>query len=122
LFFRPEDAGKLRESLRMGRQPKSAAASKADGKIDGKAEPPPPPPPVYNDITLSGLLYFGPASWTAWLNGVPMSRSMGDFYYEVRTATADYVDVWVSAPDPQLVRLRPHQTWRVAFGDVIERR
>ena len=73
-------------------------------------------------LYLSTILYYGPKSWTIWINGVPISPGQEFQSFQITDIKPDYVELTVplSALGMRPVKLSPNQTLIVASGTVVE--
>ena len=74
-------------------------------------------------IHLGAILYFAPNNWTLWLQGekrLPGSENAGIRIVSVEPNLAHIQ--WKNAQNaaPQDIKLRPHQTFVMATGEIIE--
>lgn len=75
-------------------------------------------------LYLSSILYFGPADWVIWVNGVPIEPAQDFQAFRVTDISPSSVELLVplSAMGMRPVRLGPNQTFLVKSGIVVEGR
>jgi len=73
-------------------------------------------------LYLSTILFYSPAEWTIWVNGVAIGPRQDLQSFEVTDIGPDYVDLLVplSAQGMKPVRLSPNQTFIAKSGAVVE--
>ncbi len=73
-------------------------------------------------LYLSTILFYGPTSWTIWLNGVPVNSGQELKQFEITDIGPNYVELLVplSAQGMRPVRLSPNQTFIAKSGAVVE--
>lgn len=73
-------------------------------------------------LYLSTILYYGPQSWTIWINGRPISPGQDFQAFQVTDINAHSVELLVplSAQGMRPVRLSPNQTFVTRTGAVVE--
>ncbi len=98
-------------------QSRVAAGGQADGERGGSTEA------IENaTLYLSTILYYGPQSWTIWINGRPISPGQDFQAFQVTDINAHSVELLVplSAQGMRPVRLSPNQTFVTRTGAVVE--
>lgn len=75
-------------------------------------------------LYLATILYSGPASWTVWINDVPVSSGQELKSFEIRDIGPNFVELLVplSAQGMRPVRLSPNQSFVTRSGAVVEGR
>ena len=77
----------------------------------------------YPDIHLGAVMYYGPGEWTLWLQGERWTPGTERADLHILDVTPDEVRLAViTAPETtsQEITLRPHQTYQIATGRIIE--
>jgi hypothetical protein len=100
LFFTADEAQKI-ETLAAQQSSSTAAAG---------------------DVQLGAVFYYGPDDWVLWLQGRKWTPESHSDDVRVLDVTPDAVRLSINSASgaPQDVRLKPHQTYRLATGDVVE--
>lgn len=73
-------------------------------------------------LYLSTIVFYSPAEWTIWVNGVAIGPRQELQSFEVTDIGPDFVDLLVplSAQGMKPVRLAPNQTFIARSGAVVE--
>ncbi len=73
-------------------------------------------------LYLSTIVFYSPAEWTIWVNGIAIGPRQDLQSFEVTDIGPDYVDLLVplSAQGMKPVRLAPNQTFIARSGAVVE--
>ncbi len=89
------------------------------------------PPPIREKVRpvgpatlhLSAIVYFGPQTWTVWLNGGRITPDMRVSGIDIVSVGRDAIELEVRVLTNRLpvsVRLRPNQTFIAATREVVE--
>ena len=83
------------------------------------------PPPVYGPqmLYLAAIVYFGPDSWSFWLNGTRITPDSGLAMVDVVSVSREAVELalHVVSDQPAVpVRLRPNQSFIARSGEILE--
>jgi hypothetical protein len=76
-----------------------------------------------SDIHLGAVMYYGPGNWTLWLQGERWTPETVKADLHVLDVQPDAVRLTLTATPDMTTReitLRPHQTYRIATGQVVE--
>ena len=73
-------------------------------------------------LYLSTIVYYGPQSWTIWVNGKPISPGEEFKSFQITDIGPRFVELLVplSAQGMRPVRLEPNQTFVAKSGAVVE--
>ncbi len=71
------------------------------------------------DIHLEAIMYYGPGDWTLWLQGMRWTPQTDRPDIHVVDVQSDQVRLRIAGVADDVV-LKPHQTFQVATGKIIE--
>lgn len=75
------------------------------------------------DIHLGAVMYYGPGNWTLWLQGerwTPATNRADLRVLDVEPGEVRLALTTVPDMPPREITLRPHQTYQIATGKIVE--
>ena len=92
-------------------------------KVTGTAAPVEEPganAPESPNVFVSALAYYGEGQWTVWANGYRVSPGRQPPAFTVISVNDERAEIAVAGSKPAHFMLRPYQTWRSRFNDIVE--